>query len=68
MKDERVTAVIENLSSLIVAHGGMLASEQYCPKIDADESDEFIKERQKWVRELRDIRRRFEDLVTGIVD
>ncbi len=66
--DERIQAVIDNLSSLIVHHARLMASEQYNPGYDADRSDDYIKDHKKWVDELRDIRRRFEDLVTGAIE
>lgn len=68
MKDPRIDAVIDNLSSLIVHHAGLTASEQYHPSRDPDGSDEFIEAHKAWVKELRDIRRRFENLVTGILE
>ena len=67
MPDERITKVIDNLSSLILSHAGLTAREQYSPSRTPDASDEFITEHKEWVRELRDIRKRFEDLVTGII-
>lgn len=67
MSDERVTAVINNLSSLIIQHAHMVAQEQYAPSRTADASDEVIAEHKKWVDELRNIRQRFENLVTGII-
>ena len=66
MADERVQNVIDSLSSLIVSHARMTASEQYNPRAYADTSDELIRENQRWVAELRDIRQRFENLATGI--
>jgi len=68
MKDPRITAVIDNLSSLIVDYARRTASEQYAPSRDPDGSDEVIKENLAWVKELRDIRQRFENLVTGVLD
>jgi hypothetical protein len=65
--DPRVTAVIDNLSSLIVSNSRLLASEQYNPRLAADESDDYMKERMQWIADLRDIRERFENLVTGVV-
>jgi hypothetical protein len=67
MNDERVKSVIDNLSSLIVSHAGMTASEQYNPVRTADLSDDHITAHKEWVKELRDIRERFENLVTGIL-
>lgn len=67
MSDPRVTAVLNNLTDLIVSHAGMTAREQYSPSVDVDSSDESIKYHQNWVKELRDIRERFENLVTGIL-
>ena len=66
-KDERITAVLDNLTSLIVYHAGLTAHEQYRPGVDADASDDAIKAHKEWVKELRDIRERFENLVTGIL-
>jgi len=68
MKDERTIAVIDLLSSLILSHSGMLASEQYNPRQDADASDGYMAENRMWIKELRDIRQRFENLVTGVVE
>jgi hypothetical protein len=65
--DERVKTVINNLSSLIIHHAGLTASEQYHPRNNPDESDEHIKAHTHWVTELRSIRERFENLVTGII-
>jgi hypothetical protein len=67
MSDPRITAVLDNLTSLIVSHAGLTAVEQYMPSQNPDDSDDVIKEHQKWVKELRDIRERFENLVTGIL-
>lgn len=66
MRDERIVAVIDNLSSLIVHHAGLTAREQYSPGMDADASDERIEHHKRWVKELREIRERFENLVTGL--
>jgi len=66
-QDERVVAIVDNLSSLIRSHAGMLASEQYMPSVDADTSDDRMREHTHWVKELREIRERFENLVTGTV-
>lgn len=67
MRDERIKAVVDNLSSLICHHAGLTAAEQYSPRPDADASDDYIKAHKEWVKELRDIRERFENLVTGIL-
>ena len=67
MQDDRITAVIDDLSSLILDHAGLMAHEQYAPRADADQSDEAIAAHAEWVKELRDIRQRFENLVTGIL-
>ena len=45
----------------------MTAAEQYSPGPMSDESDEYIAEHKKWVKELREIREKFENLVTGII-
>lgn len=68
MKDPRITAVIDNLSSLIVHHAGLTAAEQYAPSRNADDSDDYVKAHQEWVKELRVIRQRFENLVTGVLE
>lgn len=65
--DPRIEAVIDNLSSLIRMHAGLTAQEQYHPGPDADRSDDLINEHKRWVKELREIRQRFEDLVTGMI-
>lgn len=67
-KDERIIMVIDNLSSLILFHAGLTASEQYMPNQNADASDDTIKQHKEWVTELRAIRERFENLVTGIIE
>jgi hypothetical protein len=67
MTDERITAVIDNLSSLILSNARLVASEQYSPGPSPDDSDEKIRERSKWVTELRAIRERFENLITGML-
>lgn len=67
MSDSRIEQVVDLLSSLILTHAGMTAREQYCPGRDPDGSDELIRARTEWVRELRDIRQRVENLVTGIL-
>ena len=68
MKDARITAVLENLSGLIVHHAGLMASEQYVSSSNADRSDDVIKQHREWVKELRAIRERFENLVTGMIE
>jgi len=68
MKDERCQQVTDLLSSLIMYHAKLLASEQYCPRPDADQSDDYMAENKRWIKELRDIRQRFENLVTGVVE
>ena len=68
MSDTRIEAVIQNLSSLIISHSRLTASEQYSPRANVDDSDAAIEENKKWVRELRDIRERFENLVTGLIE
>jgi len=65
--DERVKTVINNLSSLIIHHGGLTASEQCRPHNNPDDSDEYIRAHTEWVKELRSIRERFENLVTGVL-
>jgi len=67
MVDQRIEAVVNNLSSLILDHAKLMASEQHAPSRTSDSSDEYIAEHKKWVKELREIRARFEDLVTGVV-
>lgn len=68
MRDPRIHLVIDTLSSLIVEHAGLMAGEQHAPNRTPDQSDEYIKEHQDWVKELRDIRQRFENLVTGMLE
>lgn len=68
MRDERITTIIDNLSSLIVHHAGLTAAEQYRPGYDPDRSDDIIRANSEWVKELRDIRQRFENLVTGVIE
>lgn len=66
-RDKRIGEIVDGLSSLIRHHAGLMASEQYAPSRTPDESDAYIQEHEKWVKELRDIRERFENLVTGML-
>jgi hypothetical protein len=65
--DERINSVLDGLTSLIVHHSRMLAREQYAPMQSPDGSDELIEDSKKWIAELRSIRERFENLVTGVI-
>ena len=67
MRDDRIDTVLSGLTSLIVNHANMTAREQYCPGADADGSDDRIRYHKEWVTELRSIRERFENLVTGLI-
>jgi hypothetical protein len=67
VRDERIEAVINNLSSLIYYHSTLTAHEQYSPGQNPDSSDELIEEHKKWIKELREIREKFENLVTGLI-
>lgn len=67
MNDERIETILNGLTSLIVSHARLTAREQYAPGPSPDISDESIEESMRWVKELRDIRERFENLVTGII-
>lgn len=64
---ERAALAIDLLSSLILSNAGMLAREQHAPGPTPDRSDDLMAEHAHWVKELRDIRERLENLVTGCV-
>jgi hypothetical protein len=65
--DERIQKAVDLLSSLILTHSRMLASEQHNALPNQDSSDEYMTERARWIKELRAIRERLETLVTGVV-
>ena len=67
-KDDVRMRVLNGLTELIIQHSGMTAAEQYMPSRTADQMDEYVESHKKWVVELREIRRRFENLITGIID
>ncbi len=69
MSDGRSKAqeAIGILSELILSHSLSLAQEQRGPGYTADSSDEYMAARKEWIKELRDIRERLENLVTGVV-
>jgi hypothetical protein len=65
-RDERVAAVLEGLTSLIVSNSHSIGSEQHMPGADADRSDDLIAMQTKTVSKLRELRQQFEDLVAGV--
>ena len=64
---EAIENVVSGLSFLILNHSTCVAREQYTPDMDPDKSDNVIKENKEFVSELRKLRDRFEDLVTGVL-
>jgi len=64
---EKTLAAIDILSSLIISNGRQLGSEQHNPGLDADHSDDIMKERELVVKELREIRGRLENLLMGVI-
>ena len=66
MREEAKRAV-DILSGLILSNGRMLGSEQHNPRPNADASDDYMAERTRVMKELRDIRERLENLITGHV-
>lgn len=65
--ENRLQIILNEISALIIEHSGSLASEQYNPRHDPDSSDDYILKQKKWIKELRDIRERIENVVTGII-
>lgn len=65
-RPEAIEQIEQGIAYLIMHHASTAACEQYSPSTTCDESDERIKEHQKWVVQLRHIRNQFEDLVTGL--
>ena len=63
---ERILAVLGHMDVFIIRASLMVASEQYAPGPSPDESDEKIKKKE-FVRGMREIRERFENLMTGII-
>lgn len=68
MPDPRVKQVLDNLSDLIITHATTAAMVQYRPSSDPDRDDATERQNKAFVKELRSIRERFEDLMTGILD
>lgn len=66
VRDEAKRAV-DILSGLILANGIGLGSEQHNPRADVDASDQYMADRARVMKELRDIRERLENLITGAV-
>jgi hypothetical protein len=64
---EKAQAAIDILSWLILSNGHALGAEQHNPRADADASDEYMRDRARTMKELRDIRERLENLYTGVV-
>lgn len=65
---EKAQAAVDILSDLILRNGRELGSEQHMPRVDPDASDDFMKESARVVKELRSIRERLENLITGVVE
>ena len=63
----RALEVLGHMNALILSASKVVASEQYAPSPNPDESDEKIKERKEFVREMREIRERFENLIAGVI-
>jgi hypothetical protein len=62
---EQVMAVINLLTDLLLSKGRALGAEQYHPVLGPDESDEMMREHERVVKELREIRLRLENLYMG---
>jgi len=58
--------IIHAMSLEIAAQATSCAGEQMYPAKDPDASEEYIKQKQKSVRDLRLMREELEDLFTGI--
>lgn len=59
--------VVHLLSDQILAVARSVAAEQHCPGGNADHSDEKIKQGQEKLRALRDLRERYEVIMTGVI-
>lgn len=66
-REEAVRSILSGLQYLIQNHATCAASEQYAPVYQGDISDDTIREHKEWVKELRSLREKFEDLVTGLL-
>ncbi len=64
---QKAQAAVDIISDLILSNGRELGSEQHNPRADADASDEYIANREQVVKNLREIRERLENLITGAV-
>ena len=62
---EEAKRAVDILSGLILSNGRMLGAEQHNPRADVDASEEFMMDRTRIIKELRDIRERLENLITG---
>ena len=65
MSDPVVKVVLDGLTELIMKAACSQASEEGGPSRNPDDSDDHIKRQRELVEELRDIRARFEDVVSG---
>ncbi len=63
---EKAQQAIDIISGLIVNSAGLLSQEQHQPRSNPDSSDEYMAEHTRYVKELRDIRERLENLITGV--
>lgn len=66
MSDSRVKVIIDNMSDIIIHHGGLLAAEVYAPRHDVDQSDDIVKYEKEFIKEMRELRNKFENLILGI--
>ena len=62
---EEAKRAVDILSGLILSNARMLGAEQHNPRADVDASEEFMMDRTRIIKELRDIRERLENLITG---
>lgn len=62
-----IDAVLQGLQTLVLSNLQGAAHEQYFPRRDPDNSDDYIKERKERVATLRRLREEFENTVTGIL-
>lgn len=65
---EAVEAILDGFQYLIMTKRTIVGREQYSPSCNADDSDDIIEDGLKRVKELRDMRERFETLMTGGIE
>jgi hypothetical protein len=66
-RNETVWAVIDSVNRLIMSDLLTLAAEQRYPNPDPDTMDDIIKDKTESVHELRCIRERLEDIISGVI-